>query len=69
MDFSWLLEKLDIVAVVIGFNFLMMGLHSILGWMKDKTATDVDNKADDMIVKILDFLKKMVDVASANKEH
>jgi len=69
MDFGWLLEKMDVVAVVIGFNLVMTGLHIVLGWVKTKTATDLDDKADDFIIKVLEFMKKTVDVVTGNKEH
>ncbi|RTL05225.1 hypothetical protein EKK58_08740 [Candidatus Dependentiae bacterium] len=70
-----MLEKIQnnwdlILACVVGFNFLMSGLHAGLEKIKDlTTSTDVDNKAYEIIGKIISFIQKVIDLAVANKAH
>lgn len=47
-----------------------------LGGFKDKTSSDIDNKADGLLSKfknyiilLLSYLQKIIDILSANKKH
>jgi hypothetical protein len=55
-----------IVSVMIGTNILLTSLRKCLGWIKDKTETHADNKAYDLIVKVLSYSDKALEFMSAN---
>lgn len=58
-----------IVVVALAFNAFLSGVSLALEKIKDKTATDKDNKAYEFIGKILNITKWVVDFLSANNEH
>lgn len=62
-----------IVAVVsmiaLMLNVFLSGLSKALEIIKDKTATEVDNKAYAFIQKIAVVLQKIVDWSSGNRQH
>lgn len=57
------------VLVLISFNFVMSGLKAALEKIKDKTASQVDNKIYAIITKILTISEAIVDWLSGNREH
>ena len=57
------------VAIVVGVNIFLTATVSVLDYVKDKTKWEGDNKAAALLHKSIDFLKKLVDWASANKKH
>ena len=57
-----------ILAVLVGFNMVAMGLSKILGAIKDKTKSDLDNKLFAFFNKISGFSQKVVDFISANSK-
>lgn len=58
-----------VAAIVVGINVVLSAVVSVLDYMKDKTSTSVDNKIAVVAHKVLDFLKNIVDWASANQKH
>lgn len=58
-----------ILACVVAMNILLAGAAKALEAIKDKTATDVDNKIYAVISKISGFLSKALDIMGANREH
>lgn len=50
-----------IAGIVVGLNILLSGISKILEMIKDKTATQADNKAFDIINKIVHALAKVID--------
>lgn len=57
-----------ILAVLVGFNMVLVGLSKILGAIKDRTATNADNKLFAVISKVSGFSQKVVDFISANSK-
>ena len=57
------------VAVLVGFNLVLSGLSKILDLVKDKTATKIDNKIADYILKMITGIQKALDWLGANREH
>ena len=66
---EWLMEKLDIVLILVCTNILLTAVSSVLDKVKDKTVTDADNKASDFMHKYLGYLKTAIDWLTGNKEH
>lgn len=62
-----LLGMLALMALCL--NVLLSGVSKALGVIKDKTATNVDNKAYEIINKITAILQKIVDWGSGNRQH
>lgn len=62
-----------IIAVVsmiaLMLNVFLSGLSKALEVIKDKTTTEVDNKAYALIQKIAAVLQKVVDWSSGNRQH
>ena len=58
-----------IIIVMVSFNLLLVGVKSSLEFIKDKTKTDIDNKAFDIISKISAFVSKVLDMVGYNPEH
>ena len=50
-----------IAGIVVGLNLLLSGIAKILEMIKDKTASQADNKAFDIINKIVHALSKVID--------
>ncbi len=55
-----------VVITVIGFNVAMTALAKCLGWIKDKTASKVDDRAYEIITRVLKALQVGLSWASAN---
>ncbi len=51
-----------IIAVVMGFNALLFGAYKGLEFIKDKTAGSWDNSAYEFLGKVLDILKKIIEI-------
>ncbi len=62
-----LLGAFALVAVVL--NIFLSGLSKALEVIKDKTATETDNKAYALIQKVMAVLQKVVDWSSGNRQH
>ena len=58
-----------VVLVMLAVNVTLTGLKQGLELIKDKTTTEVDNKAHDFLSKVLDFLGKVLDTIGHNPEH
>lgn len=58
-----------VIAVMVGFNMMLMGLHKILGAVKDKTQSKVDDKAFEVLGKVTGVAQKAIDFISANSKH
>lgn len=58
-----------IVTVVLSLNIALSAGSKILGLIKDKTATQVDNKAYEWLGKISGWLQKGLDMLGYNPEH
>lgn len=59
----------QVVAIIVAFNGLLMGVKSVLDLIKDKTASSVDNKVAEWMGKIVGYLQKAIDVVSGNSAH
>lgn len=57
-----------IVAVSIGLNLFMSGLQKILEVFKDRTVTEVDNRAHSILGKVIDALRVVIQWGSANRQ-
>lgn len=72
MEFiSKLLESQDatlakILVAVLFMNVFLSGLKRALDYVKDKTETTLDNKAAELLGKILGVGSKVIDFLSAN---
>lgn len=59
-----------IVALALTFllasNAFLSGLSKALELIKDKTKTDVDNKAHDFLVKVLSYVQMIIDFLKGN---
>lgn len=60
---------LQVLAFVAAFNIALSGLKAALDLIKDKTATQVDNKIADVIGKIAGLLSKALDAIGYNPKH
>lgn len=58
-----------IIAGIIAFNLMLSGIHKGLEVLKDKTASNADDKAWELIGKILSVLQKIVDFVGMNRAH
>lgn len=58
-----------VIVYVVSFNALLSGVYKSLSLIKDKTKTDIDNKAYDIIGKIISGLMKAIDYMGYNIEH
>jgi hypothetical protein len=59
----------QIVIYVMAFNAFMVGLKLALDKIKDSTASNWDNKASEVIGKIVDMINYLIDIISANPKH
>ncbi len=57
------------VILMLALNAALTGLKSALEFIKDKTATDADNKAFLVVSKLCGILSGIIDWATANKAH
>lgn len=63
-------QHLDsIIAALVIFNVAVSATQKVLEVIKDKTATDVDNKMYEFIGKYAGYIQKGIDWISANREH
>ncbi len=58
-----------IVLVILCINPVLSGLSVAIDKIKDMTPTSVDNNIAIIIHKVLDFLKAVLDILSANVKH
>lgn len=58
-----------VIAAVIAINLMLSGAQKLLEIVKDKTATDSDNKAHAVLLKVTGFLTKAVEWISANRQN
>lgn len=58
-----------VVMVAVLLNFILSGLSKAIEVIKDKTTTQADNKAFEIINKIAAVLQKVIDWTSANRSH
>lgn len=54
---------------IVAFNMCLSGISTGLDYIKDKTKSDIDNKAAAWVNKISSLLKKVIDFVGMNKEH
>lgn len=62
----------DVVAIsmwVMFVNVLLTGIYRSLEIIKDKTASQIDNKAYDVLGKIIAVLMKIVEMVGFNPKH
>lgn len=59
----------QVIVYVVAFNVALTGIKSGLDMIKDKTASQTDNKIADVLGKITGLLSKLADVIGYNKEH
>jgi hypothetical protein len=57
---------LFVVMIMIGTNVLLMSALKVLGWIKDKTETQADNKLHALLSKGASVLSKVLAFLSAN---
>ena len=59
----------QVLTYVVAFNVILTGLKQGLDLIKDKTATQADNKLADFLGKIVGLLGKLVDAVGFNPKH
>jgi len=57
-----------IVGVSVALNLIVAGLRKLLAIFKDKTESDADNKAFDILGKIKGVLEKIISTFKKNEE-
>lgn len=65
MDLMSLIDPakvLQVVVALIAINGFLMGVHGFLNWIKDKTSTDIDNKAAAAVGKVIEGIQKLLDL-------
>ena len=63
-----LLEKWDVIALVIGINLLLGGLEAVLGWIASKTESKADDKIVSWLGKSTKLLSKLVELLNGKVE-
>lgn len=58
-----------VLAVSLGLNILLTGVYNFLGFLKDKTSGDGDNKLHAKLEKIISVIQKVVEFLSGNPEN
>jgi hypothetical protein len=70
---NFIANNTDVIAAVaagvIAVNMILSGVQKLLEIVKDKTATNVDNKAAAFLASATGMLQKLIDWASANRPH
>jgi len=66
---EWLTNNWDILLAVWCANVALTAVSTILDKIKDKTATDVDNKASDFLHTWLPRLQSVIDWLTGNRAH
>jgi hypothetical protein len=59
----------EIIVYVIGFNALLAGIKIALDKIKDVTASSWDNKASELLGKVISFVQKLIDIIGNNPKH
>jgi hypothetical protein len=59
----------NIIVAIMVFNVIVSGLQKILEIVKDKTATQVDNKLYVAVSKLSSMLSGAADFITGNREH
>jgi len=63
------MDELKILGLVIAMNAGLSVLSNALGYIKDKTKSDVDNKLFDLVGRLMGFSQKVVDFIGYNPKH
>ena len=58
-----------ILAGIVCFNFVLMGVQKALEVIKDKTASNLDNVAYSVIHSVTSFLQVVIDWGTGNRAH
>jgi len=65
-----ILQNLDVVITgLLVFNVAVGAAQKVLEIIKDKTSSEADNKAYDLIAKYAGYVQKAIDWISANRPH
>jgi hypothetical protein len=59
----------SLVAILVAVNVILSGVSKLLEIIKDKTESQVDNKAFEIIGKVSSFMQKAVDWMQGNRKH
>lgn len=57
-----------IIAIVLALNAFLFGAYKALEYIKDKTVTNADNSAYDLIGKILGYIQKILEITGNNTQ-
>lgn len=58
-----------LLGLIVAFNMVLSGLSIVLNFIKNKTATKLDNKASLIVNKIAKVTQKSVDFIGMNRPH
>jgi hypothetical protein len=58
-----------VILYVVAFNSFLSGVYKGLSLIKDKTASNIDNKAYEIVGKIISMLMKVLDYVGYNLDH
>jgi hypothetical protein len=58
-----------VVLIVVSLNAILMGISDGLGKIAAKTETKVDDALAEKVGAVANFLKKIIDIVSANRPH
>lgn len=58
-----------VMLIAICLNVLLSAVSKILDLIKDKTSTDLDNKASGIVQKVVVILTKAIDFIGMNRPH
>jgi len=68
-----IINKWPVIAQVLfyvaTFNVLLSALHKSLEAIKNTTETSLDNKAADILVKVIGWVSKILDMIGYNPKH
>lgn len=68
-----IINKWPVIAQVLfyvaTFNVLLSAVHKSLEAIKNTTATNLDNKAADLLIKVIDWVSKILDMIGYNPQH
>lgn len=59
----------EILIYIIGFNALLAGVKVALDKIKDATTSSWDNKASELLAKVISFIQKIIDIIGFNPKH
>lgn len=59
----------QVIAYVVAFNLALTGIQKGLDLIKDKTSTQLDNKAAAVLGKVVGLLSKLIDAMGFNPKH